>query len=179
MRKAQCTAQKSIKHPSNLIRPENEEIMKAFILGCRQDFLTFASACFELLTGEPLPRRFYVEAMAYELDQIWRRKNRRLMINLPPRSFKSFLASVAWPAYLLGLNPRLRIMVASGNTDLATDLSNAFRRILTSELQTGVSRNAHFGRKEYRIGSVHQRWWVQVDRHYGGRDWPGSRRADL
>jgi hypothetical protein len=112
--------------------------MRAFILSCQQDFLTFASACFELLTGKPLPRLFYLEAIAFELNQIWRGKNRRQIFNLPPGFFKSFLASICWPAYLLGLNPRIRVMVASSNLDLAAELSNAFRRILSSDFYKRV-----------------------------------------
>ncbi len=138
MRKAKSTAKRSIKKPSNLVRLENEEIMRAYIWSCRQDFLIFASACFELLTGEPLPRLFYIEAMAYELDQVRRGKNDRLMINGPPRFLKSFLASVCWPAYLLGIDPRLRVMVASNNLDLAAELSNAFRRILSSAFYESI-----------------------------------------
>jgi predicted phage terminase large subunit-like protein len=146
--KTEMLGKKLIKSHSNLVRPENDEIMRALILSRRQDFLTFASACYELLAGKPLPRLVYIEAMADEIDLVLRGSRRRLMINGPPRCFKSFLASVCGPAYVLGLDPRKRIMVASNNLDLAADLSKASRRILTSDFfravfpMTGISRDA-------------------------------------
>jgi predicted phage terminase large subunit-like protein len=138
MKHSKCTAPRPTRRPSHLRRPDDEQIMRALDLSCRQDFLTFASACFELVTGEPLPRLFYIEAIAFELDQIWRGKNRRQIFNLPPGFFKSFLVSVCWPAYLLGLDPRIRVMVASSTLDLAAELSNLFRRILGSDLYKRV-----------------------------------------
>ena len=40
---------------------------------------------------------------------------RRLVINMPPRSLKSFCASVAFPAWLLGIKPDTKIMCVAGN----------------------------------------------------------------
>jgi predicted phage terminase large subunit-like protein len=129
---AKLATPRSIKRPAGFIRPENDEIMRALIFGCRQDFLTFASECFELLTGRPLIPAWYVEAMAAGLTSIWNGKNDRLIINAPPGFLKSFLGSVAGPAFLLGRDPTKRVIVASSTLDLAADLSNPCRRILTS-----------------------------------------------
>ena len=159
MKESKCTAPRPTRRPSHLRRPDDEQIMRALDLSCRQDFLTFASACFELVTGEPLPRLFYIEAIAFELDQIRRGKNRRQIFNLPPGFFKSFLVSVCWPAYLLGLDPRIRVMVASSTLDLAVELSNALSPHLRFRpLQARFPRNANFAHEEYRIRGRH---------HYG------------
>jgi len=48
----------------------------------------------------------------------------RLVLNLPPRTLKSFLVSVCLPAWLLGRDPSARIICAS----YAEDLSNKFSR---------------------------------------------------
>jgi hypothetical protein len=37
----------------------------------------------------------------------------RLIINLPPRHLKSHLASIAFPAWCLGHDPRMRILCVS------------------------------------------------------------------
>jgi hypothetical protein len=39
--------------------------------------------------------------------------NKRLIITLPPRHFKSMCATVALPAFLLGHNPAAQIICAS------------------------------------------------------------------
>ena len=47
------------------------------------------------------------------------RKIKRLIITLPPRNLKSISASVAFPAWALGRDPKLRIVCASYSQDLA------------------------------------------------------------
>ena len=57
-------------------------------------------------------------------------KERQLIINMPPRSLKSIVASVAFPAFALGHDPSLRIICVSYSGDLAKKLSNDFRAII-------------------------------------------------
>ena len=49
---------------------------------------------------------------------------KRLVVNVPPRHLKSLAASIALPAWLLGHDPRLRIV----NATYAQDLSDTFAR---------------------------------------------------
>lgn len=56
----------------------------------------------------------------------------RLMIFLHPRSFKSQMVTVRWPAYLLERDPLTRIIVGSYNQDLAESFSHETRRIVAS-----------------------------------------------
>ncbi len=56
----------------------------------------------------------------------------RLIINLPPRSGKSLLASVFWPAWLWAKLPSLRLLCASYSASLAIKLSIDRRAIITS-----------------------------------------------
>jgi len=46
-------------------------------------------------------------------------KLRRLIVNMPPRSLKSIISSVAFPAFALGHNPALRLIGVSYGSDLA------------------------------------------------------------
>jgi hypothetical protein len=60
-------------------------------------------------------------------------KIRRLIINLPPRHLKSHLASVAFPAWCLGLNPSAQILCVSYAQELADKLSRDCRRVVSSD----------------------------------------------
>ena len=62
---------------------------------------------------------------------MWRMANNYgLIINLPPRHLKSVIASVAFPAWLLGNDPTKRIAVISHSQSLATDLAIRCHRIM-------------------------------------------------
>src|SRR5580700_6442488 len=94
---------------------------------CRTDLLAFGRKCFELLyPGKKFVRNWHHEAMAYELDRLIAGEIRNLIINVPPRSLKSFFVSVVLPANLLGRNPAFKIICASYSQDLATALASDF-----------------------------------------------------
>ena len=57
----------------------------------------------------------------------------RLMINMPPRHGKSELASRRFPAWLLGINPEIEIVVASYNADKAREFGYEVRDIVRSQ----------------------------------------------
>ncbi len=100
----------------------------------RNDFTSFATKCFETLNpGKTLKVNWHIEAQAFALEQVWRGTINRLIINLPSRSLKSTLASIAFPAFLLGHDPTLRIIVISYSASLAVQLSNEFRAIITAD----------------------------------------------
>jgi len=56
----------------------------------------------------------------------------RLMVFMPPRYWKSQTASRKFPAWLLGKNPDLRIILISYTADLATKHSKAVRDLIMS-----------------------------------------------
>jgi predicted phage terminase large subunit-like protein len=98
---------------------------------CRSDFLSFFHLCFHILNpNTTLQMNWHHQALAYDLELVREGRIRRLIINLPRRSLKSFLTSVAFPAYALGHDPSKRIVVASYGADLAVKLSNDFRAIV-------------------------------------------------
>ena len=57
---------------------------------------------------------------AKKLQDIASGKLKRLIINMPPRHTKSEFASIYFPSYMLGLNPKLKIIQATHTTELAT-----------------------------------------------------------
>jgi predicted phage terminase large subunit-like protein len=100
----------------------------------RQDFRMFLVKAFETLhPGEPaLEPAWYLDAICHGLEQIHRGEERRLVITVPPRHLKSVTASVAFVAWVLGHDPKSKIMVASYSQDLARHHSNQTRMIMES-----------------------------------------------
>jgi len=99
----------------------------------RTNFIAFVEKVFATLSpGQTFVPEWYIEALAYQLERMRRGEIRRLIINMPPRSLKSIVISVALPAFLLGHDPTLRIICVSYSADLAKKLSNDFRAIIES-----------------------------------------------
>lgn len=73
---------------------------------------------------------WYVDALVHVLELVRLGVIRRLIITLPPRHLKSVLASTCWPAWLMGLNPSMRIIAASYGQDLAEKLARDSMRIM-------------------------------------------------
>ena len=101
----------------------------------RQHFPLFLMKAFETLhPGErPLGMAWYLHATCHALMEVHRGAEKRLVITKPPRHLKSITASVAFVAWVLGHNPRARIMVASYSQDLARHHSNQTRMIMESD----------------------------------------------
>jgi predicted phage terminase large subunit-like protein len=109
------------------------EIARLVAALCRSDFASFVRKVFYILAPHgSLHANFHIYAMAYHLELVRRGIIRRLIICLPPRSLKSIVASVAFPAFVHGHDPSKRIIGASYNFDLATSLSNQYRTVLKS-----------------------------------------------
>jgi len=61
----------------------------------RSSFLAFAIKSFaQLYAGKELVVHEYVEFLAWHLDAVVTGKRRRLVVSLPPRHLKTFLASI-------------------------------------------------------------------------------------
>ena len=100
----------------------------------RADFASFAAHCFrELNPRTPFAPSWHHEFIAAKLAAVRDGRIRRLIINVPPRHLKSHLASVAFPAWCLGLEPGLQILCVSYAQDLADKLSRDCRHILASD----------------------------------------------
>lgn len=100
----------------------------------RADLLAFAEKAFHHLN--PAAKYIYgwhLNVIAHFLEQCSTGLVRRLIINLPPRSLKSHLASIVLPAWLLGHRPTKQIICASYAQDLADKLAADCRNVMTSD----------------------------------------------
>ena len=110
-----------------LINPEEFDALT------RQDFQVFAERVFaELNPGIPYADNFHISLIAEALERVRRGLCRRLIVNVPPRSLKSHLVSITFPAWLHGHNPGCKIITASYGQELAEDLARETRTILQS-----------------------------------------------
>src|SRR3989440_7510437 len=99
----------------------------------RRDFATFAGRCFQDLNPQTdLAMNGHLEVIAAKLAAVRQGKIRRLIINLPPRHLKSLMASIAFPAWYLGLDPSVQILCVSYAQDLADKLARDCRSIMIS-----------------------------------------------
>jgi len=115
------------------------EAVKAEIknrLMAERDFLSF---CKHVDRKHPVEAR-HVQVLAHKLEEVAKyilsdgqEGISRLMVFMPPRYWKSQTASRKFPAWLLGKNPDLRIIMTSYNADLASKHSKAVRDTIQSE----------------------------------------------
>ena len=98
----------------------------------RNNFGAFCYSAFEALNpGQRLIANWHIDAICYAIEGMvkWESRN-RLVLNLPPRSLKSFIVSVCLPAWLLGRTPGARIVCASYSEDLAHKFSRDCRALI-------------------------------------------------
>jgi predicted phage terminase large subunit-like protein len=110
--------------------PADRRLRDAII---RTDFPSFIRKTFQILSpSATYYDNWHIHAMAYLLEQVRLGNIKRLVITIPPRSLKSLICSVAFPAYVLGLDPTKRLIGASYSQELATKLSNDCREVMSS-----------------------------------------------
>src|SRR5882757_4330241 len=99
----------------------------------RHDLASFAGRCFQDLNPQTcLATNWHLELIAAKLTAVRENRIRRLIINLPPRHLKSLLASIAFPAWCLGLDPSAQILCVSYAQELADKLARDCRGIMMS-----------------------------------------------
>ncbi len=121
--------------PSDARRDAVKQEIKGRLMAER-DFLSF---CKFIDRKHPTEAR-HVQVLAHKLEEVAKyilsggqEGISRLMIFMPPRYWKSQTASRKFPAWLLGKNPDLRIILTSYNADLASKHSKGVRDHIQSE----------------------------------------------
>jgi len=115
----------------------------------RTDFATFVAFAFQDKHGEALGNQPYIALLCYMISGLISRKTRRLLINLPPQHLKTFVCTTCLAAFLLGENPKLRILVVAYGDTYATKLAGIirdmmntpwYRQIFATRIKTGHDR---------------------------------------
>ncbi len=80
--------------------------------------------------NDPFINNWHVAAVCHVLEEARLGHASNAVISLPPRHSKSTIAAVAFPAWLLGQDPRCQVLVASHTQPLAKMHSDATRAIM-------------------------------------------------
>jgi predicted phage terminase large subunit-like protein len=116
--------------PQDIVSPSMAHVNAA----CRKDFVSFVRKSFHVLApSATFQMNWHICAIAHALEQVRRGQIKRLIISVPPRSLKSLMCSVAFPAFVLGHDPTKRLIVVSYGADLAIKHGNDFRAVVNSE----------------------------------------------
>lgn len=100
----------------------------------RAHFPTFVARVMETLEpGNPYEPNWHVELIAHNLEQVRAGTVKRLMLNMPPRSMKSIMVSVAFVAWILGHDPARRIMCLTYSKEVAQAQAKLFQRLMAAD----------------------------------------------
>ncbi len=134
----------TLRNPPSLYEPSQSEIDAVL----KRDFFAFSRKAFRTVSpGVRFKPNWHHKVVAYHLNEVSAGRCRRLIINLPPRNLKSILASVAFPAFVLGQDPRRRIICASYSQDLANKHSRDCRAVMESKWYRSLHPEAALDRK--------------------------------
>ncbi len=120
-----------------------------------RSFKHFSIRAFEELQGSELEPTWHLDAIARVLMQIESGELRRVLITLPPRSLKSHMISVAFPAWLMGRNPSLKIIATSYGEELAVLFANEWRRLLGAQWYQSAFPSTRITHRKDREGETH------------------------
>lgn len=110
---------------------ERKRLLQALL---RSSFAAFVEKVFMTISPARVYRHnWHIEAIAHQLHEVAAGRCRRLIITIPPRNLKSTIASVAFPAWLLGHHPGLRIIGVTYGSELSRAQQNEFRAVVQSE----------------------------------------------
>jgi len=110
---------------------EKREFFKALL---RSDFKSFVIKVFkEVAPNSEYLDNWHIDVICDELMNVLDGKQNRLIINIPPRYMKSIICSVAFPAFILGHNPKATIIAVSYADELASKLALDCKKVIESE----------------------------------------------
>lgn len=106
---------------------------------CRRSFYYFFLEFWEVISTETLVDNWHIKELCDELQIMGERIKERqpklydLIINVPPGSSKSSIASQAFPAWLWTIDPSIRIISGSHGQSLSLTMAVKSRDIIQSE----------------------------------------------
>jgi len=128
----------------NAVPPIIRERVRDFLMDlvineARYDFYAFVKLTAEVVIPNKFRTGRHIEIICDHLQSLYesyvdpKRRTERLQVFLPPRSMKSVLCSILFPAWVLGRNPKFRILLVGGSVQTAIDV---FGRPLKNFLAT-------------------------------------------
>ena len=99
----------------------------------RSNLLAFAMKAHKEMNAQSMPDDPYLQLLADRLAGVVTGKTKRLIVNLPPRHFKTWIGSVCLSAWILGRDPSAKILIVSYGQELADKIAHTIRGIMRSE----------------------------------------------
>lgn len=128
-------------------------LIKISVLDAREDFYSFV----KLIANNVIPNEYkdgrHIQVICEELQELYnsylrsqenpkKYKTGRLQVFLPPRSMKSVLCSILFPAWILGQNPKYRILLLGNNTQNAIDnFGRPLKNLISSQEYAAIFPN--------------------------------------
>jgi predicted phage terminase large subunit-like protein len=114
----------------------DKEQLKAMVLlrqkieqeGARTNFMRFVKAVWPEFVEGPHHLRTSEKFQKFSTE-----KACRLIINMPPRHTKSEFASYLFPAWMMGINPKLKIIQATHTGELAVRFGRKIRNLMNTK----------------------------------------------
>ncbi len=98
-----------------------------------EDLLAFSTKAFKAMNSNNMPNDRYLELLADRLARVAVRKTKRLVVNLPPRHYKTWIGSVCLSAWILGREPSAKILIVTYGQELADRIAHSIRTIMRSD----------------------------------------------
>lgn len=115
----------------------------------RNDFAAFAHRAFlELYPSRAFESNWHIEVLAAKLDAVRRGEIKRLIINVPPRSMKSILGSIMFPAFVLGHEPSAEVLCLSYGERIANNFALPCRQLMLSRFYQALFKTRLSGDKQ-------------------------------
>ncbi len=94
----------------------------------RNDFMAFVKHCWpDFIEGE------HHKTIAEKFNKISTGELKRVIINMPPRHTKSEFSSFLLPAWMIGRNPKLKIIQSTHTTELAVRFGRKAKTLMDTE----------------------------------------------
>jgi len=131
-----------------------------------EDLYEFAKACWHVIEpGAVFRDNWHLRVLCDHLMAVSLRQIRDLIINIPPRSMKSLLVSVIWPAWQWTWQPTHKWLFSSYGQSLATRDALKTRRLIQSKwYQTRWGENSGWPHAYRLTGDQNQKMRYENDR---------------
>ena len=116
------------KIPTDLLKYELRKLQLKVAEESRSSFITFVKKVWpEFIAGE------HHKIIAKKFEDISRGKIKRLIVNMPPRHTKSEFASHLFPAWMMGRNPKLKIIQTTHTAELSYNFGRKVRGLFDQD----------------------------------------------
>jgi predicted phage terminase large subunit-like protein len=107
-----------------------EEDFKALL---HENLLAFSMKAFKAMNSKNMPNDPYLKLLADRLARVAVRKTKRLIVNLPPRHYKTWIGSVCLSAWILGREPSAKILIVTYGQELADRIAHSIRTMMRTD----------------------------------------------